>query len=652
MNELINFFLGSLLRGALLYLLFAMIFRTNRKIFWYAALLAMMIPPLPAALTLNWTPAVPEPVATGDVTGIFDQWRLWFEPGAADSGAAAAKAQTAQAGALENPASKIDSLSGQIDPISLIWTVYIMLCAALLIRLLCRGFRWNRKTLRLPEIESERVVAIFRRACGKLNVDPEKIALLNCDGALPVPASVGVFKKKLLFPQSSAATLSDPELEMLFLHEMFHLRMNDPAKTLLLNVMECMFRFNPFFRAAIRRVTLAREIECDAAVLKHNSNNPELTAGYLGMIFRFYTKPPAYLPAGAALSAGAKEIKERMNMITNPIRRRSTVLSALAALIAVTGVSLFAVSDRSDAEVKAESTYSELWNFVPETANEVIFVNGKAILGSAVWNNMVASLGQEKYDLLIDGIQLGDTIPSLSKICETLTDVELLYYKVPLKNNEQLGRLLMKSDKPLPEVAKIFAALFDSDLKPDQTESGRPASFSGVIYNQNCSVVELRPDIFILTPDKNMPPRNGYKLPEKIRRVLDAAPPDFAAAMIRTADNTSPANSVIWLDNTIRTQNLFWIQSQDQITLLTYAFDMSEEKMAAAKKYNPFYLVKKLPPPEAALCAALVPNFSIEAVSSDRLVVRMNFPQNTLNLLAGYLYDKMFPSIPEKMTEK
>ena len=652
MNELVNFFLGSRRRGGLLYMLFAMVFRTNRKIFWYAALLAMMIPPLPDALTLNWTPAVPETVATGDVPGIFDQWRLWFEPEAAADVAAATNAQAAQAGTLENPASNFDSLSGQIDPISLIWTVYIILCAALLIRMLRRCFRWNRKTLRLPEIEQERIVALFRKACEKLDVDPEKIALLNCDGALPVPASIGVFKKKLLFPQSSAAPLSDPELEMLFLHELFHLRMNDPAKTLLLNAMECVFRFNPFFRAATRRVTLACEIECDAAVLRLTRDNPEQTVGYLGMIFRFYTDPPTALPAGAALSAGAKEIKERMNMITNPIRRRSTVLSALAALIAVTGVSLFAVSDRSDAEVKPGNAYSELWNFVPETADEIVYLNSKAILGGPIWNNMVGSLGQEKYDRLIDGIRLNSSwLPPLRWLIDYTGDLELLYYRVPLKNNERLGMILVKTEKSLPEVAKIMDALFKTDLQPDQIQPGQPASFSGVLKNQKVRLVERKANIFILVPGKIMPPPEGkYTMSEKFRRFLDAAPKDFVGAMMRTSGDAK--DCVVGLDTAIRTQNLFWIQSQDQITLLAYAFDLSEEKMTAAKNYDPFFAVDKLPPAEAALCAALIPAFSINQVGNDQLTVRLDISQNTLNLLAGYLYDKMFPSTTENVTKK
>lgn len=112
------------------------------------------------------------------------------------------------------------------------------------------------------KITDEKLKAIIRN----INTQKKhrKIEVLT-GNFIKTPISAGIFKQYILLPQKE---YSDDEAFYILQHEYIHLWNSDPAVKLLINILQCIFWWNPFIYLLQRDLEQILEIKCDLAVMK------------------------------------------------------------------------------------------------------------------------------------------------------------------------------------------------------------------------------------------------------------------------------------------------------------------------------------------------------------------------------------------------
>src|SRR5215469_4983121 len=100
-----------------------------------------------------------------------------------------------------------------------------------------------------------------------LNAGSRK-AVLCASEQVDRPSVVGFFRPRILLPPDLLATLSEPELEQIVLHEMEHVRRGDHWTNLLQQVSLVLLPWNPAVLWLNRRLCFERELACDDGVLR------------------------------------------------------------------------------------------------------------------------------------------------------------------------------------------------------------------------------------------------------------------------------------------------------------------------------------------------------------------------------------------------
>jgi beta-lactamase regulating signal transducer with metallopeptidase domain len=126
--------------------------------------------------------------------------------------------------------------------------------------------------------QATRLHRIWRRAT-PVAVDSASLALLNgnrptqlCTSTdIDAPTVIGFFSPRLLIPDWLFAKVTESELHQIVLHECEHLRRRDDWMNLLQKVALVIFPLNPALLWVDRRLSLERELACDAGVVASTS---------------------------------------------------------------------------------------------------------------------------------------------------------------------------------------------------------------------------------------------------------------------------------------------------------------------------------------------------------------------------------------------
>jgi beta-lactamase regulating signal transducer with metallopeptidase domain len=149
---------------------------------------------------------------------------------------------------------------------------------------------------------------------------------------ITAPLVCGVRTPVVLLPEAERASLTDHERAMAIAHELTHIRRHDLALGLVPLAAERLFFFHPLARLAAREYLTAREMACDAAVVRALGVEP---ADYGRLLVRLGI---AHLhPALAATSASPSKssLTRRLNMLqqTTTSGRSRTTTWCVAALV-------------------------------------------------------------------------------------------------------------------------------------------------------------------------------------------------------------------------------------------------------------------------------------------------------------------------------
>jgi beta-lactamase regulating signal transducer with metallopeptidase domain len=121
----------------------------------------------------------------------------------------------------------------------------------------------------------------FLRQAGRLT--PADGVYVSAAGA--GPASVGLFRPRIVVPHDFRLRYSPLEQALIVFHEQTHIARRDAVANLLACALQCVFWFNPLVHLGVRFFRLDQEIACDAIVLRHH---PRRRRTYAEALLKFH----------------------------------------------------------------------------------------------------------------------------------------------------------------------------------------------------------------------------------------------------------------------------------------------------------------------------------------------------------------------------
>ena len=338
MNVVIVYLLGTLMRGALVFSLVKTLdlalpraMRLNWQNRWVFALFALLI----LAPMGVFSSRVAEPFSveiTRDslpgqlMTGEFDLASLFSFDTEAIS--------TVETTAVETRATT-PLISVNIGVYGRMLAAYIAIVLALIGRQAGAGLLWRRRIARLPELDSERFRRLSDTACRGLGVKVGRIKLVAGGDQLEVPASFPGWKRGAIILPDASFKFADPELELVIMHEIAHLRGRDHLWRSAGSAICALFWFNPFLLWLNRRLGLALELEADRRTLFAAESLAESNSRYARLILAFSGAPITPL---VGLSMNGRELKQRIQGIFMIKKNPLTVKLAITAALVFAGV--------------------------------------------------------------------------------------------------------------------------------------------------------------------------------------------------------------------------------------------------------------------------------------------------------------------------
>ncbi|MCC2973306.1 M56 family metallopeptidase [Massilia sp. IC2-476] len=100
------------------------------------------------------------------------------------------------------------------------------------------------------------------------------------------PASIGLFRPRIVLPQDFATRYSPPEQALVLAHERAHIARGDLYANLLAALFQCVFWFNPLVHLGVRRFRQDQELACDADVMRQH---PQQRRTYAEALLKSHT---------------------------------------------------------------------------------------------------------------------------------------------------------------------------------------------------------------------------------------------------------------------------------------------------------------------------------------------------------------------------
>ncbi len=187
---------------------------------------------------------------------------------------------------------------------------------------------------------------------------------------LSVPTLWGWRKPVLLLPASCLRSLSEPELSMVLLHELAHVRRRDILLNWLMIWARSIHWFNPLVWVALRRLRADREMVCDEMVLRWLSPPERTLYGKTLLRLLETASGGSFHPTLVPIVSNKHEIKRRITMISEfkPVSRLS-VLAVAPVFVLLGWIAFTRAADSPPIKVEHPSPTSPL---LPETVSPAV----------------------------------------------------------------------------------------------------------------------------------------------------------------------------------------------------------------------------------------------------------------------------------------
>jgi beta-lactamase regulating signal transducer with metallopeptidase domain/Flp pilus assembly secretin CpaC len=232
-----------------------------------------------------------------------------------------------------------------------LWTItavtWIAGVAFMMIRLLM-GHRHVRRIIQKSAEAEPNLQKRFRDV--KKQISNSSRASLRMTSDIEVPSMVGFVNPIVLLPSWCVDQLTDDQLDIIFAHELVHIRRFDGLIQLATHLIVVLHWFNPLVRVAAGLAASARELSCDRRVveqlsrnsLRSKSNTERCYGETIIDIATHVSRNSTSESLSPVILAGfvdsnQKQIKQRIAMLvkTNPRKHFATVIAAVSIVILV-----------------------------------------------------------------------------------------------------------------------------------------------------------------------------------------------------------------------------------------------------------------------------------------------------------------------------
>jgi beta-lactamase regulating signal transducer with metallopeptidase domain len=216
-------------------------------------------------------------------------------------------------------ASPMGHVPSAIIHISPIWALAVAALWSILT--LARLVQFSAQTVRLLRIW-KRAVPVAVPDAIRATMESTRRNVEFCTSAeVDTPCVIGFFSPRLLIPHSLFSTLTESDLHQIVLHECEHLRRRDDWINLVQKFALALFPLNPALLFADRRLSLERELACDAGVIART----DAPFDYAHCLTRLAQHRLNSRRLSLALSAWSRqsELARRVHTLLRPIHKLS-----------------------------------------------------------------------------------------------------------------------------------------------------------------------------------------------------------------------------------------------------------------------------------------------------------------------------------------
>jgi beta-lactamase regulating signal transducer with metallopeptidase domain len=207
--------------------------------------------------------------------------------------------------------------------------VWILGLAVVLARAIWNSFAASRAVARLPRVEDTALLLRLRRA--RATVGLRRRVTLRWGEVEDIPTMLGVFRPTIVIPRR-LVELTAAQQDAVLLHELAHVRRNDLAAQMAMQLVCAWYWFLPLVWWAAQAQRTSREDACDSVVLSSGIQPSD----YAACLLAIAGDRGRSMSAGIALARPRRLVKRLRAVLAPAEAQRSPAWASTAVLVSVT----------------------------------------------------------------------------------------------------------------------------------------------------------------------------------------------------------------------------------------------------------------------------------------------------------------------------
>ena len=300
---------------------------TTRYSLWLFALFAMLLLPLitPFIPQIDFTQFHHQRTAGGDTD---DLMRLGV--GASDVGELSEAGIPVPSTSAAKAAVDREADVSLVNPVSV---AYFIWCGGAL-SMLCItvGIYSKLRKLKIDssDVDDQAALEILSRLRNKLGI--RRTVALKTSSEVHVPMSTGIFSPVIIVPDNVMDNSASDHLEMIFTHELAHIKRCDYLVRFLQNMLKVVFFFHPLFQLMKRNLAREREHICDDWVIDVTNQRSKYAECLVSLLEKAMHNA-VNISVAIAMAERRQDIPGRIDMIVDRKREVTTSISKKALIV-------------------------------------------------------------------------------------------------------------------------------------------------------------------------------------------------------------------------------------------------------------------------------------------------------------------------------
>lgn len=276
---------------------------------------------------------------------------------AADAYAPDAEGETEATVQVQQPAAEaavqVQSVWAKIRVWGICFAVWLTGAAFFFAYHLYRLAAFRRKTAGGREITDPHIRRLLEQNSEKLGIK-RRIKIVECE-MVSVPGVMGVFRSVVLLPKGLADAADAQKLEMVFLHELCHVKRRDLIKRYVWLIARTLHWFNPLVWIAYRAYMDDVETACDEMAMRQLSQEGVCTYSQALVEVVKSINRKAVEPVSISLCKNKSKLGKRVENMMKPKRKTMGATIAAVLLICVMAFACFTSACSPMHEVQEEA---------------------------------------------------------------------------------------------------------------------------------------------------------------------------------------------------------------------------------------------------------------------------------------------------------